>query len=147
LQTQGGGQARWPIHTQIVGVTGPLDLLTVEASPKDVTLKPGGRATINVRIVRNKGFKDSVTLATAFKYFTSTFGRQLPPGVTLSKASTSRLSGKTLEGKLILEAGPKALPVTRLPIAAVARVSITFSITTNYASNPVYLTIPAKKKK
>ena len=142
LQSQGGGQARWPVNTSIVGVTNPLDLLSVTADPKEITLPKGGQAEFTVKIKRNAEFKEPVTVAMSFMYFTNSFGDQLPPGVTLAKASTGRLAGKTLEGKIILEATDKALTVNRLPIAALARVPITFSITTNYASNPVYLTIP-----
>lgn len=144
-QSSGGGQARWPINTQIVGVTKPLDLLKVEAEPKEVTLKPGEKQEITVRIERQKGFTDPVTLAMSFDYFSSKFGEQLPPGVTVGKASKLRLSGKVLEGKVVLEASDKALAVEKLPIAVLARVSITFSITTNYASNPVYLTVLPKE--
>jgi hypothetical protein len=144
LQTQGGGQARWPVKTSIVGVVEPLDLLSVVAEPTEVNLKRGGKAEFNIRIERNKDFKEPVTVALAFMYFTSNFGDQLPPGVTVAKESTGRLSGDTLEGKIILEASDKALLVERLPIAALARVPITFSITTNYASNPVYLTVTEK---
>ena len=140
-QGSGGGQARWPIHTQIVGVTQPLDLLKVEAEPRDITIKPGESAEIKVRIERNEGFKDPVTLAMSFDYFASKYGEQLPPGVTVGKASKLRLSGDVLEGTVVLEASDKAIAVERLPIAALARVSITFSITTNYATNPVYLTV------
>ncbi|MDG1893991.1 MAG: hypothetical protein P8J37_03685 [Fuerstiella sp.] len=142
LQSQGGGQARWPVKTSIVGVTNPLDLLSVTADPKEITLPKGGQAEFTVKIKRNAEFKEPVTVAMSFMYFTNSFGDQLPPGVTLAKASTGRLAGETLEGKIILEATDKALTVNRLPIAALARVPITFSITTNYASNPVYLTIP-----
>jgi len=144
LQTQGGGQARWPVKTSIVGVVEPLDLLSVVAEPTEVNLKRGGKAEFNIRIERNKDFKEPVTVAMAFMYFTSNFGDQLPPGVTVAKNSTGRLSGDTLEGKIVLEASDKALQVERLPIAALARVPITFSITTNFASNPVYLTVTEK---
>ena len=140
-QSSGGGQARWPIATQIVGVTRPLDLLKVEASPTDITLKPSEKKEFTVRIERNEGFTDPVTLAMSFDYFSNKFGEQLPPGVTVGKASKLRLSGKTLEGKVILAASDKAVPVKRLPLTVLARVSITFSITTNYGTNPVYLTI------
>lgn len=146
LQSQGGGQSRWPINTQVVGVVEPMDLLKVEASPEEITLKPGTKSEIKVKIERNAGFTDPVTLDMAFVYFTTKFGEQLPPGVTMSPGSQLRLSGKSLEGKIILEASPKATPVERLPIAAVASVSISFSINTNYASNPIHLTIlPATK--
>ena len=140
-QSSGGGQARWPIGTQIVGVTRPLDLLKVEASPADITLRAGEKKEITVRIERNEGFTDPVTLAMSFDYFSNKFGEQLPPGVTVDKASKLRLSGNTLEGKVILGASDKAVPVKRMPLAVLARVSITFSITTNYGTNPVYLTV------
>ncbi|MEZ6131575.1 MAG: PPC domain-containing protein [Planctomycetaceae bacterium] len=141
LQTQGGGQARWPIRTSLVGVVEPLDLLNVSAEPAELTLKRGGKAEFTVKIVRNKDFKEPVTLDMAFTYFTTSYGKQLPAGVTLSKNSAGRLAGDTLEGKIVLEATDKAVLVERLPIAAIARVPITFSITTNYATNPIYLTV------
>jgi len=144
-QSSGGGQARWPISTQIVGVTKPLDLLKVVAEPGEVTLKPGGKQELKVSIERQDGFTDSVTLAMSFDYFASKFGEQLPPGVTVGKASKLRLAGKVLEGTVILEASDNALAVEKLPIAVLARVSITFSITTNYASNPIYLTVLPKE--
>ena len=144
-QGSGGGQARWPINTQLVGVTKPLDLLKVEAEPREVTLKPGEKAEIKVSIERQDGFTDPVTLAMSFDYFTTKFGEQLPPGVTVGKASKLRLAGKTLEGTVVLEASDEALAVEKLPVAVLARVSITFSITTNYASNPIFLTVAAEK--
>jgi hypothetical protein len=144
-QSSGGGQARWQIATQIVGVTKQLDLLSVIAEPSEITLKPGGKQELKVRIERQVGFADPVTLAMSFDYFTSKFGEQLPPGVTVGKASKLRLAGKVLEGTVILEASDKALVVEKLPVAVLARVSITFSITTNYASNPVYLTVLPKE--
>lgn len=140
-QSSGGGQARWPINTQLVGVTKPLDLVSVAAEPSEVTLKPGGQAAIEVKIERQEGFTDPVTLAMSFDYFSTKFGEQLPPGVSVGKASKLRLAGDTLQGTVVLEASDKALPVDRFPVAVLARVSITFSITTNYASNPVYLTV------
>ncbi len=145
-QSSGGGQARWLIDTQIVGVTGPLDLTRVTAQPQEITLKPGQSAEIDVKIERAEGFTAPVTLAMSFDYFKNKFGEQLPPGVAMSSGSKARLTGKVLEGKIVLEASDKALPVQRLPIAVLARVSVTFSITTNYASNPVYLTVEAADK-
>lgn len=141
IQSRGGGQARCPINTSIVGVTKPLDILEVTATPSEIVLKPGESAEIKVKIKRSEAYKDPVTLATAFMYFKSKFGEQLPPEVTLSSKSKTRLAGETLEGTLIIEASKKAKPIKRFPFAAMARVGITFSITTNYASNPIYLTI------
>ncbi len=144
-QASGGGQARWPIETQIVGVTEPLDLTLVEATPAEITLKPGEKTTIKVRIERSKAYTEPVTLDMAFTYFETAFGQQLPPNVKMAPESRLRLAGDQLEGTVVLEAAANALPVERLPIAVLARVSISFSVTTNYCSNPIYLTIPAAK--
>jgi hypothetical protein len=78
----------------------------------------------------------------AFDYFTTVFGAQLPPGVTVSPKSQTRLTGDRAKGMIILQADKTARPVSRLPIGVLARVSVSFSIATNYASNPLYLTIP-----
>lgn len=143
-QSSGGSQVRYPINTQIVGVTEPLDLKSVVATPEEVVLKPGDKATITVRIERNEGFTAPVTLDIQFKYFNTVLGDQLPPGVKLGNGSQLRLAGNQLEGKIVLECDKNAVPVEKLPIAAIARVPITFSITTNYASNPIYLTVKKK---
>jgi hypothetical protein len=149
LQSGGGSQARWPSATQIVGVVDPMDLLSVKATPAELTLTPGGKGEIKVRIERNKDFSDAVTLDMAHVYFNSKLGEQLPPGVTMGKGSQLRLSGKTLEGKIILEAASSAPPIERYPVAAMAAVSISFSINTKYASNPVFVTVlkPGQKAK
>lgn len=145
-QAGGGSQARWPIRTQIVGVTEPGDLLKVVAEPAEVTMKPGEKAAIKVRIERNADFDDPVTLSLAFDYFATVFGTQLPTGVVMGKDSEARFAGKTLECKLILEATDKAQPVEKLPIGIVTRVPVSFSINTNYSTNPIFLTVtPAAK--
>ena len=59
----------------------------------------------------------------------------------MSDKSKAWLTGNVLEGKIILQAVPNALPVERLPVAVVVQVSISFSVNTNYASNPVFLTV------
>ncbi len=147
LQSQGGSQGHWPVHSSLVGVVEKLDLTKVEATPSEITLQPGGKAEINVTIARNPEYKDPVGLEFTWVYFGNKLGEQLPPGVTLGKGSSARLSGNTLTGKLILEAKPDAVAVERFPIAVMAGVSISFSIDTKYASNPIYLTIPGADKK
>jgi hypothetical protein len=144
LQASGGSQARWPINTQIVGVTGPLDLLKFEATPSEITLRPGEKAEIKVRVERSKEYTGPITLAMPFLYGNSIVTDQLPPGVTMSSESKARLTGNMVEGTIVLEAasGAKApKPLERFPIAVMARIAMSFSISTNYASNPIHLTI------
>ncbi len=145
---QGGGSAqiRWPCKTQIVGVTKPLDLVAVEATPNVLNLNPGEKAEITVKITRQKGNKDPITLAVNHKYYSNSSGDQLPPGVTLSSGSRTQLNGTESEAKMILEVSKTAKPVKNLPIAIMARVYVSYNISTNYASTPITLSVnPAKK--
>jgi len=144
---QGGGSAqiRWPCKTQIVGVTKPLDLVRVEASPTEISLEPGGRAEIKVRIVRQQGNTDPATLAMRHMYYTNSVGDQLPPGVKLASDSRTQLKGNESESTMILEVDKNALPVSNLPIAVMARVYVTYNISTNYASTPISLTVKSAK--
>jgi hypothetical protein len=144
LQASGGSQARCPISTQLVGVTNPLDLLKIEATPSEITLRPGEKVEIKVRVVRNKSYTGPITLGLPFLYGNSIINDQLPPGVTMSASSKARLTNNAVEGTVILEAAkgkgaPK--PLKRFPIAVMGRISMSFSISTNYASNPIHLTI------
>ena len=132
---------RAPIKTQLLAVTRPLDLTKVTAQPTEVTLPRGGQTEITVRIQRSAEYSDQVLLDMAFSFFSTKYGQQLPTGVTMSARSETKLTGNDLEAKIVLEANSQALLVKRHPIAALARVPITYSIMTNYASNPMYLTV------
>ena len=144
---QGGGSAqlRWPCKTQVVGVTEPLDLVRVESSVNEITLEPGGQAEFSVRIDRQEGNSDPVTLAMRHMYYTNSCGDQLPPGVTLSADSKTQLKANETEAKFIIKASKDALPVNKLPIAVMARLYVTYNISTNYASTPISLTVKSKK--
>ena len=144
---QGGGSAqlRWPCKTQVVGVTEPLDLVRVESSVNEITLEPGGQAEFRVLVDRQDGNSDPVTLAMSHMYYTNSCGDQLPPGVTLSADSKTQLKANESEAKFILKASKDALPVNNLPIAVMARLYVTYNISTNYASTPISLTVRSKK--
>lgn len=132
---------RRPIKSQLLGVTRPLDLHTVTASPSELSLSRGKTAKLKVRIKRSPEYSDQVLLDMALFFFNQKVGEQLPPGVTLVGPATKKLTGEQLETTFTLQASKSAMPVKRLPIAAVARVPITYSIMTSYASNPVFLTV------
>ena len=119
--------------------------MRVEASPTQIDLKPGESTEIKVKVVRQEGNTDPVTLAMCHKYYTRSCGDQLPPGVTLSSKSRTQLKGDESEATIVLEAAADALPVNDLPIAVMARVYVTYNISTNYASTPVSLTVTPSK--
>ena len=134
---------RRPIKTQLLGVTRPLDLHAVEAMPAELSLSRGGTAKLKVKIKRSPEYSEQVLLDMALFFFNTKVGQQLPPGVTLVGPPTKKLTGEQLETTFTLQASQTALLVKRLPVAAVARVPITYSIMTSYASNPVFLTVKA----
>ena len=136
---------RMPIHTQLLGVTRPLDLHAVTATPVDVTLKPGGTSRITVRIKRSPEYSEQVLLNMALLFFNKTVGEQLPPGVSVQGEATRKLTGDMLEATFTLAATAAARPISRWPIAVVARVPITYTIMTSYASNPVFLTVAGQE--
>ena len=62
----------------------------------------------------------------------------------MSSESKARLTNNMVEGTIVLKAatGKDApQPLERFPIAVMGRIAMSFSISTNYASNPIYLTI------
>ena len=132
---------RMPIRSQLLGVTKPLDLHAVTATPSKLTIKPGGTSTITVRIKRSPEYSEQVLLNMALLFFNKTVGEQLPPGVSVQGEATRKLTGDTLEATFTLGAAATAKPVSRWPIVVVARVPITYTIMTSYASNPVFLTV------
>src|SRR5262249_27107279 len=52
IYSPGGGRAVFDVATQAVAVTDPSDILKVEVSTKEIVLKPGGEAKIDVTIIR-----------------------------------------------------------------------------------------------
>ena len=50
----GGGRTPFPVNTHLVSVTGPGDVLLKLSAP-EVTLAPGGTATVEVEVVRHAG--------------------------------------------------------------------------------------------
>lgn len=137
----GSSQVRWPCKTQLVGVTEPLDLARVEARPREITIAPGETAEIDIEVQRTPGNSDPVTLAMSHMYQTRSSGDQLPPGITVASGSRLQLKGDETAGKVVLQASEDALPVQQFSIAVMARVYVTYSISTNYASNPILLTV------
>ena len=135
------GFVRAPIATQLLGLTRPLDLVKVEAVPDRVTIRQGEKTAITLRIERNPAYSEQVLLDVEWKRGRRRFGQQLPPGVQMESESDVKLVGDQLEGRIVLKASAKALPVAELPIALMARVPITYSIFTHYASNPIRLTV------
>ncbi|HWA97164.1 MAG TPA: hypothetical protein VG713_01665, partial [Pirellulales bacterium] len=153
LQGEGGGQYMRTCQTKVLGVAKQLDLAEIVATPGELTLRPGQKSEITVKVRRQPGFTEPVNLDVQYIYpgaptTAARRGTQLPPGVALGKASKLQLTekGQVLEGKVVIEVAADAKPIERRPIAVLAGVNISFSVNTVYGSNPIYLTVaPAAK--
>ncbi|MFO0910723.1 MAG: hypothetical protein U0794_20645 [Isosphaeraceae bacterium] len=132
----GGGRGVYPVETLALGVTTPSDI-AVEASPKTISLKPGGTATIDVTVTRKPGFEQGVNLAIVLQHLGGIHANPLPPGVTVREAGSKTLLGPNeTKGKIILEAKSDAAPVENVPICVMGHVSINFVVKTAYAVPP-----------
>lgn len=140
----GGGRATYPVETLALGVTDPSDI-AVEASPKTISLSPGGTATIEVTVTRNAGFEQGVNLAIVLEHLGGVHANPLPPGVSVRQAGSKTLLGpKETKGKIVLEAAANASPIENVPICVMGHVSINFVVKTAYASEPIGLSVMPK---
>src|SRR5262249_8291643 len=105
-------------------------------------LAPGGSATIEVEVMREKGYNKGVVLDVLLRHLGSVYGNPLPPGVTLDEANSKTLLGPAdTRGKITFKCAPDASPVADLPIAILAQVSINFVVKVSHASEPVMLSV------
>jgi hypothetical protein len=137
----GGGRGRFEVNTHVVSVTEPSDVL-LKLSTNQVSLKPGGTATVDVEVVRQKGYDKNVVLDVYLRHLGSKYGDPLPPGVSLDEAASKTLLGaKETAGKIVLKAAPDAPEVANLPIAVLGQVSINFVVKVSHASEPLMITV------
>jgi hypothetical protein len=140
----GGGRGLYSVQTLAAAVTEPSDI-TVEASPTEIKLAPGGTATIDVTVTRSAAYTKGVNLAINLEHLGGVFATPLPPGVVVREAGSKTLLGpKETAGKIILEAKPDAAPVERVPITVMGHVSIDFVVKTAYSSGPIWVTVAPK---
>lgn len=138
----GGGRNHWPVTMHTVAIGRPADLLDVRLSEYDLTLRPGGTATIDVEIVRADGFDKNVTLDLLYQHLSSRFAEPLPPGVTIdAKNSVTLLTGRQTRGAITLKAAPDAAPVTRHQCAVMANISINFVMKSTWSSRPLLISV------
>lgn len=140
----GGGRGTYPVATLALGVTDPCDI-SIEATPKTISLKPGSAVTIDVNVTRKAGFEQGVNLAVILQHLGGVHANPLPTGVTVREAgSKTLLSPKETKGKIVLEASPSAPPIDAAPICVMGHVSINFVVKTAYASEPIAVSVAPK---
>jgi hypothetical protein len=141
----GGGRGLYPVATLAAAVTDPSDI-TIDASPAELTLRPGESKAIDVTVHRREGFAQPVNLALDLSHLGQVFASALPPGVVFKEAgSKTLLDANTTSGKIVLEAQPNAPPSEHVPIAVMGHVSINFVVKTAYSSAPLLVTVTAKQ--
>jgi hypothetical protein len=137
----GGGRGRFGVETHVASVTEPSDVL-LKLSANKVELKPGGSATIDVDVVRQKGYAKNVVLDVYLRHLGTKYGDPLPPGVSLDESASKTLLGPTEnKGKIVLHAAADAPEITDLPIAVLGQISINFVVKVSHASEPVLLSV------
>lgn len=137
----GGGRRGYGVNTQVVSITEPSDVL-LKLSANKLTLAPGGTASVDVEVVRQKGYDKNVVLDVYLRHLSGKFGDPLPPGVSLDEDASKTLLGPTeTKGKIVLKAASTAAPIENLPIAVLGQVSINFVVKVSHASEPLLISV------
>lgn len=137
----GGGRGRIDAEMAAVAVTTPSDILRVEVSPKEISLKPGEEVKINVTIVRRPDYDKAVSLDVMLRHLGSIYGNPLPPGVTMDEGKSKTLIGTGTKGHIVLKAAANAAPIENVPISVLAHVSINFVVKISYSSPVIPLSV------
>jgi hypothetical protein len=137
----GGGRGRFDVRLQSVAVTDPLDILHVDVSQREITLKPGEEVKIDVTVQRRADYDKPVSLDVLLRHLNQVFASPLPPGVTLVEAKSKTLLGTGSTGHIVLRADPKAAAIDNVPICVLCHVSINFVVKVSHASPVIRLSV------
>ena len=141
IYSPGGGRAKFDVNMQTVAVTDPSDLLKVEVSTTNITLKPGQEVKIEVSIERRGDYDKPVSLDILHQHLGAVFGNPLPPGVTIVPGKSKTLLGTGSKGFITIKADAKAQPIDDVPICVLAHVSINFVVKISYASPAILVSV------
>ncbi len=137
----GGGRGKFDVNMQTVAVTTPSDILKVETSTNNITLKPGEEVKIDVTVQRRPDYDKGVFLDILLQHLGSVIGNPLPPGVTIVTGKSKTLLGGGSKGFITIKAAPNAMPIDNVPISVIANVSINFVVKVHYSSAPILVSI------
>jgi hypothetical protein len=144
IYSPGGGRAVFDVNTQVVAVTDPSDILKVEVNTKEIILKPGGEAKIDVTIIRRPDYDKTISLDVLHQHLGSIFGNPLPPGVTIDAGKSKTLLGTGSQGHIVLKCAANAEPIEGVPISVLCHVSINFVVKVSYSSQPILVSVRKK---
>jgi hypothetical protein len=137
----GGGRGGFDVALHSVAVTNPSDILEVEVSPQQITLKPGQEARIEVKLKRRADYDKDVSLDVMIRHLERVFSSPLPPGVTMDRAKSKTLLGKGSVAHIVLKAAPDAAPIDNVPISVLAHVSVNFVVKISYSSAAIPVSV------
>lgn len=137
----GGGRGRFDVNLQAVAVTEPSDILKVNVSTTNITLKPGEEVKIDVTLERRSDYDKGVSLDVILQHLGTIIGNPLPPGVTIVTGKSKTLLGTTSKGHITLKAAANAEPIDNVPISVLCHVSINFVVKISYASPPILVSV------
>lgn len=137
----GGGRGLFDVKMHTVAVTDPSDILKVEVSTTNISLKPGQEVKIDVIVHRRPDYDKGVSLDVQLSHLGRVFGNPLPPGVTVVQGKSKTLLGTGSKGHIVLKADAKAAPIDNVPICVLCHVSINFVVKVSYATPPILISL------
>ena len=132
------------MDTHAVAVAESADLLAVNISPAEISLKPGESQRVDVEIVRAEGFDKNVQLDALFRHLSSVYADTLPKGVTVdSNNSVTLLTKDKSKGHITFTAAKDAAPAQQQQVSVMANISLNFVMKWTYSSRPLLVTVEA----
>jgi hypothetical protein len=133
------------LHT--VAVTEPADLLLLEPSRRELHLRPGQSARIDINLKRNACYTKHVTLDAGLRHLDLVYGDPLPPGISVDeKSSKLRLEAGETRGHIVLKAAENATSVCDLPISIQGSVFVNLVVEMRHSTPPILLTVGPQEK-
>jgi hypothetical protein len=137
----GGGRGRFEVNLHTVAVTEASDILKVDVTPTEVTLKPGEEVKLDVTIQRRQDYDKGVSTDILLRHLATVYGNTLPPGVTIVDGKSKTLLGTGNKGHIVLKAAPDAAPIEGVPISVLAHVSVNFVVKVSYSSPAILVNV------
>ena len=132
------GKTLLPVNSVVAAVTDGADII-VEATPREITLRPGESATLEIKVTRNQ-YTGPLDLNVISWILTQEFSK-LPKGIVFDdKRSKTALGENETQGRVTLRAMPDAPPLENYLMTVIGQIAYNRVFTTRSAA-PFRLTV------
>jgi hypothetical protein len=136
----------FPASSHAVSVGPPQNLLSLKINPRELRIKPGESASVDITIERAPRYQGLVRLDAYVLYLEILQATTLPNGVTLDlEKSKAILNAGQTHGTLVFHAEAQAKPTERHLVPVMAQVAMNLANRFNYCQ-PLWVLVVGERK-